>query len=192
MEKNQLVIPGISNPGTLACISRSRKYTQYVKAVEGALANRCPFCHVNRDYNKIVFENTHCYAWHCNPPEAHTKFHFLIVPKRHVTDSTELMNIELLWIYKNVPLKLMEEFGFKSRGVLIRDGDATLSAGTIEHLHAHIMVPDGTGRVESPFYKGSEAEEESTARAIVFEKLRQGIPTDSLSTAEKALVKDRV
>jgi hypothetical protein len=34
------------------------------------------------------------------------------------------------------------------------------------------MVPNGKGRVESPFYKGQEEEAEGAERAIAFEKLR--------------------
>lgn len=137
-------------------------------------------------------EDDYCMAWHCNPPEKHTRWHFLIVPKRHVTDSMELNGPEILVMMSLFPNHLMRDFGFKSRGLLMRDGDATLSAGTIEHLHLHIMVPDGTGRVESPFYKGAEAEAESLARALVFEKLRQGMEPETLTDGEWDLVKDRV
>ena len=88
--------------------------------------------------------------------------------------------------------KLKKAYDIVSCGILIRDGNAILSAGTIEHLHVHMMVPDGTGRVESPFYKGAEAETESLARAIVFEKLRQGADYHELDLREQELVQGRV
>ena len=87
---------------------------------------------------------------------------------------------------------LPDTFNFNFRGILIRDGDATQSAGTIEHLHIHIMVPDGTGRVESPFCKTPEEEAAGVARAIVFEKLRTGTPATELPSDEYELVKDRL
>jgi diadenosine tetraphosphate (Ap4A) HIT family hydrolase len=188
----KLTVQGITDEGTLACLTRSRKFGQYKKAVEDALAGRCPFCQVDRNYNKIIFENDLGYAWHCKPPEANTKLHFLVVPKRHVTDSTDLSDEELLCLMKKIPSYLQNVFGFQSRGVLLRDGDATLSAGTIQHLHVHIMVPDGTGRVESPFYKGADAENEGIARAIIFEKLRTGTNPNDLSESEKKLVEGRL
>ena len=83
-------------------------------------------------------------------------------------------------------------FGYTSRGTLMRDGDATMSAGTIQHLHIHDMVPAGTGRVESPFYKGHESETEGVLRAMVFEKIRQGFSAQALTPDEKKLVEGRL
>ncbi len=77
-------------------------------------------------------------------------------------------------------------------GHLMRDGDATKSAGTQEHLHGHMMKPAGTGRVESPFCKTPEEEAASLARAIIFAKVYAGTPFEALSEEEKTLVADRM
>ncbi len=189
-----LVIPGISDPATLACIARSRRYGQYVKAVENALAGVCPFCTVDRTYNQVIAENEHWYAWPCRPAENHTFFHILFVPKRHVKDSEELSDEETmaLWGHGGIRREVRQMHGYKSRGTLMRDGDATLSAGTIQHLHIHDMVLAGTGRVESPFYKGLESEHEGIRRAQVFEKLRTGTLVHELTPEEHDLVTGRV
>jgi|SRR3989344_8476331 len=186
-----LVIPGITDLNTLVCISRARKLEPFKKAVADALAGRCPFCDIDRAYNVVVIENVHCLAWLCEPPEDNTRLHFLVVPKKHVTCTDELSDDELVTIFE-VKEQLQEMYEFNSCGVLIRDGDATLSAGTIQHLHMHVMVPAGTGRVESPFFKGAESETESLARAIVFQKLCTGTRVEELDDAERALVKDRI
>src|SRR3989338_1808945 len=157
----ELIIPEITDASTLACISRSRKFTQYARAVDNALKGHCPFCKIDKAYNKVEIENDLCLAWHSNPPEDNTALHFLIVPRRHVKDSRELTDVELLTMWKTIPRELVKRFAIKSRGLLMRDGDAPLSAGTIEHLHLHLMVPNGTGRVESPFYKGAAEESKS-------------------------------
>lgn len=190
----KLVIPGIEDEATLACIARSRKFGQYVKAVENALAGICPFCTIDRNYNLIVAENAFWYAWPSRPPEDNTRLHFLYVPKRHVTDSEQLSDTEILALFGEDGIRryVRGTYGYTSRGTLMRDGDATLSAGTIQHLHIHDMVPAGTGRVESPFYKGAEAEAESLARAIVFEKLRQDASVHDLTPEERDLVRDRL
>jgi hypothetical protein len=88
--------------------------------------------------------------------------------------------------------EIKEQFDISSSGILIRDGDATLSAGTIQHLHVHMMVPDGTGRVESPFYKGDASEAEGVARAIIFEKMRTGTPFTGLEPCEQELIEGRL
>lgn len=171
--------------------------------VENALTKRCPFCEIDREHNKIVAENTHWYAWPCNPPEKNTRLHFIFVPKRHVQSTRELTDEEILLLF-GVRRSVQYNYGYKSCGTLIRDGDARLSAGTIEHLHIHDMVPDGTGRVESPFYKGADSENEGLRRAIVFERLRHlsaQLSTDdpeliatqaSLTEEERALVEGRL
>ncbi len=87
----------------------------------------------------------------------------------------------------------LRRFGVTSSGLLLRNGDATRSAGTIRHLHFHIMEPDGTGRVESPFFKGEASEAESHARAIIFERLRTGeVVVADLRPEEFKLVEGRL
>ena len=92
----RLEIRGVKDLSTLACIARSRKYSQYVKAVENALSGVCPFCTIDKAYNQIVAETECWYAWPCKPAEENTAFHFLFVPKRHVKDSEHLSDFELL------------------------------------------------------------------------------------------------
>ncbi|MDE2038238.1 MAG: HIT domain-containing protein [Patescibacteria group bacterium] len=193
MNNQILVIPGITDAPTLACIARSRKYGQYCKAVADALAGACPFCNPDPTYNVPVEVGSavRMRVQHCRPPEKNTRLHFLIIPRQHVKSITSLSDEEWLEV-QHIIFELGAKFGFEFSGILIRNGDATQSAGTIQHLHIHVMIPDGTGRVESPFCKTPEEEAAGVARAIVFEKMRQGMPFESLSLDEQALVKDRL
>lgn len=189
--KPTLVIPGITDPITLTCISRARKYKQYCRAVKNALEHLCPFCNIDRDYNKIELEGNYWIAFPSNPPENHTKIHLLIVPKRHVKGVADLSRSE--WNELRTMLKKLQiKNDIKGSGILIRDGDATLSAGTIQHLHIHMMVPNGKRRVAPPFCKGMASERQSLARAIIFEKMRTGTPITSLEPQEQKLIKDRL
>lgn len=192
-QQAKLVIPGITDEITLACIARSRNYPQYVREVNNALSGICPFCKIDREYNKIVAENDFWYAWPCKPPEKNTCLHFLFVPKRHVTLLNQLADVEhlALWGDNGIRMNVHRMFNYFSCGTQVRDGDARLSAGTVEHLHVHDMVPDGTGRVESPFFKGAESEAEGVARARVFEKIRCGAGTHTLTEDEWKLVNGR-
>lgn len=191
---NGLEIEGITDPSTLACIARSRKYGQYVQAVKNALEGVCPFCVIDTSYNTIALENDYWRAWPAKPAEKNTAFHFLYIPKRHVTDSEELSDEEILalWGSNGIRRKIREMHGYTSRGTLMRDGDATLSAGTIQHLHVHDMIPNGKGRVESPFYKGEDDELAGFQRAVIYEKLRTGTDLDELSRGEYELIKERL
>ena len=192
-DTSALTIPGITDSATLACIARSRKYSQYVGMVEDALAGRCTFCDFDPARNRMIDvpEVNLWRVWHSNSPEKNTALHIIIAPKRHVTDMRQLLVSERdeLWrIWDSLP----EMFGYEFRGKLVRDGDATQSAGTIEHLHLHEMTMAGTGRVESPFCKTPEEEAAGVVRAIIYEKVRTGTPFESLSPEERALIKGRM
>lgn len=191
MEQSILVIPGITDPSTLARIARARNYKYYCMLVDDELAGRCPFCNINPEINKILIDGKHWQAWQNPVPEKNTRHHFIIAPKRHYVGTDELTGDEWQGLFR-VMESLRQTYNYQSRGILIRDGDATLSAGTIEHLHVHVIVPDGTGRVESPFYKGAEDEILGIKRAIVFEKLRTGTPLSDLSFEEQELIKGRI
>jgi ATP adenylyltransferase len=186
--KKELVVPGITNAGTLICLARARKYEQYCRAVDNAVKGICPFCTLDTTYNQVVIKDQDGWrVWLCQPPEKNTLIHLIIAPLRHVTDLIELTTGE--WVrLQYIFMTVKEKYEISSCGILIRNGDATLSAGTVQHLHIHVMVPDGTGRVESPFFKGREAEEEGLARAIVFEKMRQGARFEDLALDEQELV----
>jgi len=156
--------------------------------VKQALAGRCIFCDPADE--KILFTGFFWRAWQNRFAEEHTRHHFMIVPIRHVVTIDELTTLE--WrALQELFRRLKKEFGYTAAGVLVRDNAPEL-AGTIEHLHFHVMVPDGTGRVETPFCKGSEKDGESLRRAIVFESLRRGVPFEDLPAVEQALVADRL
>ena len=202
---HSLIIPGVSNAGILACIARSRTFIQYCGAVVDALTGRCPLCMLDPVRSPLILEDDVMKVCPCDPPEKNTRLHFLIVPKRHVASTSELSEQERLSIFAMTDA-LCKKYDITGRGILIRDGEATLLSGTLSHLHIHVMVPDGTGRVESPFFKGAESEAKGIARAIVFEKMRQfgeaqaakgnRLTAEQLSNAlcaeDKALVQGRL
>lgn len=190
MSEPILVIEGITDASTLACIARSRTYPQYCDMVDQALKGECHFCSLGPQ-NVLVVHDLDWKAWQNPYPEKHTKHHFIIAPLRHIKSTSDLSITEQVGLFTAME-KLRKKHEYTSRGMLIRDGDATLSAGTIQHLHVHVMVPDGTGRVESPFYKGADEEKAGIRRAIAFEKLRQGAQLKELLSEERILVSERL
>jgi ATP adenylyltransferase len=198
----RLIIPGITDPSTLTCIARARKYSQYLGMVKNALTGVCPFCTPDPVKNpriELSAGKEHWYITHCNPPEDFTRVHLLYIPikkivvdgaKRHVKDTRELSK-EAWADLQDVHAEATDRFRIPYRGWQCRDGDARESVGTIEHLHIHVMAPDGTGRVESPLSKTPE-EEESLQRTLVFEKMRQGASVNDLEPHEANLVQGRI
>lgn len=187
----ELKIDGINDKDILVCISRARTYKLYCIAVNNALEKKCPFCKIDPMINHILIENNSWYAWQSPSPEPNTLYHFILVPKRHVIDTNELDTDEQIDLFQ-IENGLKKMYNYKSSGFLIRNGDATLSAGTVKHLHAHVLVPNGEGRVEVPIYKGKQSDEKCLLRAIVFEKIRQGEKIKNLTPEEKELIEDRI
>lgn len=173
-----------------ALLARARKYPQYVKSVENMFAGVCPFCPPDPNYNEIDHElsNEYFWVWPCKPPEDHTEFHYLIVPRRHIESTDEFTDIEdsmAIFAYRSIRRKL----GLKTSALLVRDGDATKLAGTIKHLHLHCVVPLGTERVAPPLFKGTESEMIGHARAIIFERVRTSqVKWEDLTEEDHAVI----
>src|SRR5688572_26176325 len=126
MDEPRLVVPGITDPNTLARLARARTYPQYCSMVEDALANRCPFCELDLKLNRVVVARRWWRGWQSPCPEKNTRYHFITAPHRHLTDTNELNGSEVLELFK-IMGDLQGRYGYTSRGLLLRDGDATLS-----------------------------------------------------------------
>ncbi|MEO7618008.1 MAG: HIT domain-containing protein, partial [Candidatus Saccharibacteria bacterium] len=67
--------------------------------------------------------------------------HLMLLPKRHMTDMTELSSQE--WSAMSDAIGYAKaEFEFHSYGLASRNGEPSLTGGTIRHLHIHIVVGD--------------------------------------------------
>ena len=78
--------------------------------------------------------------------------HLLIIPKKHLVvigGVTPNMAAELISLWQWA----IEKFEIPGGGFFNRFGDPKYHGGSQEHLHFHIMVPDGTVPVEELFNK---------------------------------------
>ncbi len=184
-------VPDLS-PAQCAILARSRDFKLYKLNRASLLAGSCPFCRHNPATDgDIIAENASWWAKYTPSPEKNSRLHILIMHRQHIRGVMEYAPGDgdlLVALLK----ELYEQHELIFAGLMCRDGDARLSAGTIEHVHWHLMVPDGKGRLESPFYKGDESEREGLKRAIVYEKLVQGADPESLTEDERELVKGRI
>lgn len=104
----------------------------------------CPFCEENlRLYHQqpILKEGQFWLVTGNQWPYKHTKHHLLLIYKAHATKLADLeiaAGAELFTLVK----ELEQEFNFEGGGLALRFGDTDFSAGTVNHLHAQLIVPD--------------------------------------------------
>ena len=159
-------------PEELFCLEGCREYPQYVLMRRNFEKNVCALCELDRDLNKVIWENELVICWIV--PQLLMRdglsHHSIIIPKRHVRFETELSYAEVMAIHD---AKKIHASSFDILGgiVAVRFGDMRLNAGTVPHLHYNIMVPNGIGEVRLPVFKdpkdrakNREREEEFTKR----------------------------
>ncbi|MBT3512017.1 MAG: hypothetical protein HN466_02990 [Candidatus Pacebacteria bacterium] len=132
-------------------LDNARNDEQRVIMQEIIDADHCPFCLENFvKYNNQSFlkETEHWFITTNKWPYKNTKYHLLIVLKKHKEMLSELTAVE--------GAELMEILAFAEEytqapggGFAMRFGDTDYSAGTVSHLHAQFIVPD----INAPGFK---------------------------------------
>ena len=109
--------------------------------------NPCIFCKVRRE--ELLFENVLAYSSIDSYPVS--KFHILIVPKRHIQDYFDLSAEEVQacheLILKNKEMILKEDPTVK--GFNIGTNSGKTAGQSIMHCHIH-LIPRREGDVENP------------------------------------------
>ena len=109
--------------------------------------NPCLFCNTNnREY---IFENDLAYSTFDSYPVS--KFHLLIIPKRHVINYFELSNDELLACNKIILLckNKIENEDYSIEGFNIGSNSGKVAGQSINHCHIH-LIPRRKGDVHNP------------------------------------------
>ena len=109
--------------------------------------NPCIFCKV--DKKNIIYENDYAYVSYDSYPVS--KFHSLIIPKRHISDFIDLNKDELFACY-DVIHKIKKEIEKKDKlvkGFNIGTNAGLISGQTIMHCHIH-LIPRRKGDVDNP------------------------------------------
>jgi len=133
-------------------INNSREKDQIKVMQKIADQAHCPFCEENlRLYHKepILKETKHWLVTKNQWPYKHTKHHFLLIYKKHVTKLEELeteAGSELFDLVK----ELEKEYQFEGGGFSMRFGDTDFSAGTVNHLHVQLVIPDAMAKDFEP------------------------------------------
>ena len=109
--------------------------------------NPCIFCNTKK--SDFIFENKLAYASYDSYPVS--KFHCLIVPKRHIKDFFKLTDEELL-ACMNLIKKVREEVIKKDRkidGFNLGTNAGEVSGQSILHCHFH-LIPRRLADVKNP------------------------------------------
>lgn len=112
----------------------------------------CPFCSENlRLYHQqpILKEGQYWLLTKNQWPYNHTKHHLLFIYKNHATKLADLddqAGAELFTMVK----ELEQELNFEGGGLALRFGDTDFSAGTVNHLHVQLIVPDAMDKDFEP------------------------------------------
>lgn len=95
---------------------------------------QCPFC---GHENKILRTTKHAYLTYALAP--YSKYHLLVIPKRHVVSFLKLTRYEERDIAKLLKLgvSLLSKLKTRDLSILVRDGSNR--AKTVPHLHYHII-----------------------------------------------------
>jgi len=109
--------------------------------------NPCLFCNINS--KDLVFDNEFAFASFDSYPVS--KYHSLIVPKRHILDYFELTNDELLAcndLIKKIKKKIQNEDKTVD-GCNIGTNSGVVAGQSIMHCHIH-LIPRRKGDVDNP------------------------------------------
>ena len=109
--------------------------------------NPCLFCNINS--KDLMFDNEFAFASFDSYPVS--KYHSLIVPKRHILDYFELTNDELLAcndLIKKIKKKIQNEDKTVD-GFNIGTNSGVVAGQSIMHCHIH-LIPRRKGDVNNP------------------------------------------
>ena len=107
----------------------------------------CLFCNIIK--RKLVFENELAFASYDSYPVS--KFHCLIIPKRHIKDFFDLSNKELIAcnnLIKTVKCEIIN-IDESVKGFNIGTNIGKVSGQSILHCHFH-LIPRRVGDVDNP------------------------------------------
>lgn len=122
----------------------ARKPEQRNQMQDLAARGICAFCpeHIHTETRTgIDIETNHWFVKGNDYPYDRTKHHLLAIPKEHVKTVSELSKAARAE-FLEVITQAEKHFGMTSYAVAMRSGDARYNGGSVEHLHAHIIVGD--------------------------------------------------
>ena len=129
-------------------IDAGREAAQILKMKELAAAEICAFCEAHfKEFHDhpIEFASDHWLVSRNDYPYKHTSLHLLLIPRLHVrtlAEMPEAMRIDFMAVL----LQVESRWQLTSYAVGMRVGDPHGNGGSVDHLHAHVVV----GAIDEP------------------------------------------
>jgi len=104
----------------------------------------CAFCPENlrsETSSPITLETDHWLIKDNDFPYERTRLHVLVIPKVHVATVADLPP-EAQAEFLPTIAQVEQHYNLGSFAVAMRAGDMHLNGGTVEHIHAHVIVGD--------------------------------------------------
>ena len=111
----------------------------------------CIFCpeHIHEDDQPVLFKTTDWMIKENSYPYEGTKLHLLLISRKHVKSVSELSKAAQSDFLAVVD-RCERKFKLTSYAVGFRSGDIHHNGGSIEHLHAHLVVGDTDNPKHNP------------------------------------------
>lgn len=125
-------------------LGNARSKEQYIEMVQLEKDGICIFCpeHVTKEGKKfIILSNDNWVLVKNDYPYPGTKYHYLMLPKDHVSMMTELEPSAQSDFWELLD-QAVHMFTLTYWGLASRNGDPMYTGATIRHLHFHLIVAD--------------------------------------------------
>jgi diadenosine tetraphosphate (Ap4A) HIT family hydrolase len=148
-------------------------YPQFHDMLASYLSGDCPciFCNIDRVKNEVLYERNGWVAWVV--PQRYTtrtktlSLQLVFFPQRHVRRHRELTPEERIRFFEVIDWA-EATFDMPGGAIISRFGDMRYNVGTVQHLHATIMVPNRLGRVLIPIQKSRRMHQAHTQQMYGF------------------------
>lgn len=127
-------------------IEAGRTPEQIEKMKKLAESGVCAFCweyFIEHHDNPIEFKTDHWIVTKNDYPYKHTSLHLLLVSREHIGTMSEMTDDARIDLMKTLE-RIEKKFKLDSFALGMRVGDMKYNGGSVEHLHAHIVVGDKT------------------------------------------------
>lgn len=168
----------------LGVLGNSRTFFQYEDTYKKFQEGRCPFCHLDELRFPVIFRVGKWAVKKNDMPYINCEHHLVLVYEgEHITD-WKMLDRESKADFMEAIDKAEEEFSIEGCAVVFRRGDARRHAGTISHIHGHIMVvqldDEGlpVGELRAYFAKTREELQYCKKMVETFERVRTGDLTE--------------
>lgn len=122
--------------------ARNQEQIRRMKILKAA--GLCYFCRKGDEEivttPKVIYESKYWFITPNNFPYEGSVHHYLIAPKRHIQDLSEIKFEEAGELFKKMIPWLKKKFNVSGYSIFARSGNMTFTGATINHLHLHFLV----------------------------------------------------